>query len=259
MDAHFSVDDGGVGDRRRCRYRHQARDSARSPIGKIGAALGWSALQHKISRVSIRPCRRIDGVFWCFDFCAPPRRFRLSGHPGSDWVFPNVPWRALLVRCFVRGTAGDCLCGRRLAILRAREPANHRSISTPRFLSQGARERETARIKARRGVRFELTRLRGRGQCYPLYAWQICTKFFRGRTLINMDGTTRTVAAAPMDPEFVDPDGLRRGFGIKRSLAYRLLSDGLIKGVSLRCRGAKRGKRLFSVDSVRVYLNSQLR
>jgi hypothetical protein len=61
-----------------------------------------------------------------------------------------------------------------------------------------------------------------------------------------------------LDPEFVDCDGLRQGWGIKRSLAYQLLEQGLIKGVSLRRRGAARGKRLFSVDSVRAYLRMQM-
>jgi hypothetical protein len=58
--------------------------------------------------------------------------------------------------------------------------------------------------------------------------------------------------------EFVDAPGLRRSFGIKRSLAYDLLARGLIKGVSLRQRGALRGKRLFFVDSVRHDLHSQM-
>jgi hypothetical protein len=61
-----------------------------------------------------------------------------------------------------------------------------------------------------------------------------------------------------IDPEFVDLDGLRRGFAIKRSLAYVLLNEGKIKGISLRRRGRQRGKRLFSVDSVRTYLRSQM-
>jgi hypothetical protein len=61
-----------------------------------------------------------------------------------------------------------------------------------------------------------------------------------------------------LDPEFVDCKGLEAGWGIKRSLAYQLLADGKIKGVSLRRRGALRGKRLFSVDSVRSYLSSQM-
>src|SRR6266487_1876210 len=47
------------------------------------------------------------------------------------------------------------------------------------------------------------------------------------------------------DPEFVDCKGLEAGWGIKRSLAYSLLADGKIKGVSLRRRNQVRGKRLF--------------
>jgi len=69
----------------------------------------------------------------------------------------------------------------------------------------------------------------------------------------------KAVRASQIDPEFVDVDGLWRGFGIKRSLGYQLLADGLIRGVSLRRRNAVRGKRLFSVDSVRAYLNSQMK
>ncbi len=65
-------------------------------------------------------------------------------------------------------------------------------------------------------------------------------------------------ASLPIDPEFVDVDGLRRGWGIKRSLAYALLDEGAIKGVSLRRRGRRRGKRLFSVDSVRAFLREQM-
>jgi hypothetical protein len=72
--------------------------------------------------------------------------------------------------------------------------------------------------------------------------------------------TGKAMAASEIaDPEFVDVAGLRRVFGIKRSLAYALLSEGLIRGVSLRRRGAVRGKRLFSVDSVRAFLNSQMK
>ena len=61
-----------------------------------------------------------------------------------------------------------------------------------------------------------------------------------------------------INPEFVDCKGLEAGWGIKRSLAYQLLADNKIKGVSLRRRGAIRGKRLFSVDSDRQFLASQM-
>lgn len=71
--------------------------------------------------------------------------------------------------------------------------------------------------------------------------------------------TDKAITASEIaDPEFVDVDGLRRLFGIKRSLAYVLLNEGSIKSVSLRRRGAVRGKRLFSVHSVRAFLNSRM-
>jgi hypothetical protein len=61
-----------------------------------------------------------------------------------------------------------------------------------------------------------------------------------------------------IEPEFVDCRGLEAGWGIKRSLAYQLLSDGKIKDVSLRRRNQIRGKRLFCVDSVRAFLREQM-
>ena len=61
-----------------------------------------------------------------------------------------------------------------------------------------------------------------------------------------------------IDPEFVDCKGLEAGWGIKRSLAYQLLADGKIRGVSLRRRNRIRGKRLFCVASVRAFLNLRL-
>ncbi len=71
--------------------------------------------------------------------------------------------------------------------------------------------------------------------------------------------TTAPVQASPAnDVEFVDSPGLQARFGIKRSLAYTLLADGAIRGVSLRRRNQTRGKRLFCVDSVRQYLNRQM-
>ena len=64
--------------------------------------------------------------------------------------------------------------------------------------------------------------------------------------------------ASHIDPEFVDCKGLEAGWGIKRSLAYQLLADGKIRGVSLRRRGRLRGKRLFAVDSIREFLREQM-
>ena len=64
--------------------------------------------------------------------------------------------------------------------------------------------------------------------------------------------------ASLLDVEFCDFRGFDRLFGIKRSLVYQLVAEGLIKSVSLRRRGQLRGKRLFDVASVRVYLRSQM-
>jgi hypothetical protein len=77
------------------------------------------------------------------------------------------------------------------------------------------------------------------------------------------DKTTASLSEAAarvshIDPEFVDCQGLQAGWGIKRSLAYQLLAEGKIKGVSLRRRGQCRGKRLFSVDSIRAFLRAQM-
>ena len=84
--------------------------------------------------------------------------------------------------------------------------------------------------------------------------------------LTNAEGNTaQTIAPvsvaqanATQDPEFVDAPGLQFRFGIKRSLAYVLLAEGAIKGVSLRRRGSLKGKRLFDVASVRAYLRAQM-
>ena len=71
--------------------------------------------------------------------------------------------------------------------------------------------------------------------------------------------TTAPVTASPVnDAEFVDCKGLEAGWGIKRSLAYALLSEGAIRGVSLRRDGQLKGKRLFDVASVRSYLKSRM-
>jgi hypothetical protein len=79
-----------------------------------------------------------------------------------------------------------------------------------------------------------------------------------GSAIPNANFTHAPTRASWLDPEFVDCKGLEALFGIKRSLAYALLADGKIQGVSLRRRNQIRGKRLFKVDSVRSFLNSQM-
>jgi hypothetical protein len=63
-----------------------------------------------------------------------------------------------------------------------------------------------------------------------------------------------TSTSPDVGPEFVDCKGLERLFGIRRSLAYELVNRNSIRSVSIRRRGAVRGKRLFDVDSVREFL-----
>jgi hypothetical protein len=78
----------------------------------------------------------------------------------------------------------------------------------------------------------------------------------RAFRMINNDFTTEPLAPSSGAVEFLDTDGMRAVFGVKRSLAYALLSAGLIRGVSLRRPGKLRGKRLFDAQSVRAYLQS---
>ena len=73
------------------------------------------------------------------------------------------------------------------------------------------------------------------------------------------ENTTAPVTASPAnDAEFCDSPGAFSRFGLRRSLLYDLNGQGLIKGVSLRRRGAMRGKRLWSIQSIRDYLASQM-
>jgi hypothetical protein len=77
------------------------------------------------------------------------------------------------------------------------------------------------------------------------------------------DKTTAPVHATPVyvagrDPEFLDARGVQERFSIRRSLLYELHNGGHIKSVSLRRRGQSRGKRLFSVDSIRSFLRAQM-
>jgi hypothetical protein len=70
--------------------------------------------------------------------------------------------------------------------------------------------------------------------------------------------TTQPVAATwGVDPEFVDLRGLEARFSIKRSAAYTLISQNLIRSVVLRRKGTIKGRRLVDVESVRSFLASQ--
>ena len=75
--------------------------------------------------------------------------------------------------------------------------------------------------------------------------------------------TTEPVRATPAnvaggDPEFLDAIGVNARFSIRRSLLYELMKRGCVKSASLRRRRQSRGKRLFSVDSIRAFLREQM-
>ena len=74
------------------------------------------------------------------------------------------------------------------------------------------------------------------------------------------DLTTAPVQASPAnnDAEFCDSPGAFARFGLKRSLLYELHAEGLIDGCALRRKGKQRGKRLWSIQSIRAYLASQM-
>lgn len=55
-------------------------------------------------------------------------------------------------------------------------------------------------------------------------------------------------------PEFVTSAQAETVFGLGKSFLYLLKSENKIKSVCIRKRGAARGKRLWSCDSIRAYL-----
>jgi hypothetical protein len=59
-------------------------------------------------------------------------------------------------------------------------------------------------------------------------------------------------------PEFGRHQDVRRLYGIKRGILYRLMNEGKIRSITLREPGRRFGCRLIYLPSVRNYLNSLL-
>jgi hypothetical protein len=70
--------------------------------------------------------------------------------------------------------------------------------------------------------------------------------------------TAPAKADDPGEPEFLDAEGVQARFGIKRTLLFRLLAAGKIRGVCLREPGRVRGKRLFICEDLRAFLLSNV-
>jgi hypothetical protein len=62
--------------------------------------------------------------------------------------------------------------------------------------------------------------------------------------------------AAPVRPEWGDAKAAKACFGICRSTLYRLADEGKIRSSSLRERGKLRGKKLYSMDSIAAFIES---
>jgi hypothetical protein len=61
---------------------------------------------------------------------------------------------------------------------------------------------------------------------------------------------------ACLEPEFISIRAACRFSSIGRTQIYLLIRHGHLKSISLRKKGAARGRRLVSVASLRAYLNS---
>jgi hypothetical protein len=58
-------------------------------------------------------------------------------------------------------------------------------------------------------------------------------------------------------PEYGDTVAVHKAFGLRETKVYALFNQGLIRGVLLRAdKTSRRGKRLFSFESIRDYLRN---
>jgi hypothetical protein len=60
-----------------------------------------------------------------------------------------------------------------------------------------------------------------------------------------------------LQAEWIDAKQVKLVFSIGKTTLYHLATTGKIKTVSLREEGNQRGKRLFSCDSIRAFLEAQ--
>lgn len=68
----------------------------------------------------------------------------------------------------------------------------------------------------------------------------------------------KAVDCGSLAPEFGRASDVLRIFGLRKGTLYNLLEDGKVKGVLLRVRGQKSGVRLFHLQSIRDFINSQM-
>jgi hypothetical protein len=77
-----------------------------------------------------------------------------------------------------------------------------------------------------------------------------------------MNGRLTSQPVAPTNgfaqPEWCDQKTARLIFSLSRSHLYALAADGKITSACLRKRGALKGRRLFSCESIRAFLNANV-
>jgi hypothetical protein len=75
----------------------------------------------------------------------------------------------------------------------------------------------------------------------------------------NLTTQPLTIGAVQVvGPEFVGYAEARLMFGLSRTHLYKLGIEGSVKTVSLRGRGTTRGRRLYSVESIRAFINASM-
>lgn len=75
-------------------------------------------------------------------------------------------------------------------------------------------------------------------------------------TIEKKKAVAEASARASLSPEFVDHHAAKAIFSLGRQQLYDLSEKGRIKSVSLREKGAIKGRRLWVTSSIRDYLNS---
>jgi hypothetical protein len=66
-------------------------------------------------------------------------------------------------------------------------------------------------------------------------------------------------ASQNQEAEWCDSPGAKFRYGLGRTYLYQLAADKLITSVSIRKPGQLRGKRLWNCESIRRFLNSQIK
>jgi hypothetical protein len=64
-------------------------------------------------------------------------------------------------------------------------------------------------------------------------------------------------ALAISSPEFLTTNDVRKYFGIRKGTLYNLAKLGKVRGKALRVTGQFKGVRIWSVDSIRSFIDSQ--